>query len=107
VCADARPDGRPFTGSAIRRRAQRFWAAAGIDPIGLHEARHTCASTWIAAGVNAKALSTYLGHANISVTFDRCGHLIPGGEDAALALIDAFYAAATDTRTDTRTPETA
>jgi integrase len=31
----------------------------------------------IAAGVNAKALSTYMGHANISITLDRYGHLMP------------------------------
>jgi integrase len=28
----------------------------------------------IAAGVNAKALSTFMGHANISITLDRYGH---------------------------------
>ena len=37
----------------------------------------------IAAGVNAKALSTYMGHANISITLDRYGHLMPGSEDEA------------------------
>jgi hypothetical protein len=30
----------------------------------------------IAAGANAKALSTYLGHANIAITMDRYGHLV-------------------------------
>jgi integrase len=34
---------------------------AGFKPITLHEARHTFASLMIAAGVNAKALSTYMG----------------------------------------------
>jgi site-specific recombinase XerD len=37
-----------------------------MNRIGMHEARHTYASFMIAAGVNAKALSTYMGHANIS-----------------------------------------
>jgi integrase len=101
-----RPDGRPFSNSVATQRAKRFWKAAGLAPIGLHEARHTCASTWIAAGVNAKAISTYLGHANIATTFDRYGHLMPGGEDVALVLIDAFHAA-TDTATDTSTRENA
>jgi site-specific recombinase XerD len=32
----------------------------------------------IAAGVNAKALQAFMGHANISVTLDRYGHLMPG-----------------------------
>jgi len=32
----------------------------------------------IAAGVNAKALATYLGHSSITITLDRYGHLMPG-----------------------------
>ena len=44
----------------------------------------------IAAGVNAKALSTYMGHANISITLDRYGHLMPGNEDEAASLLDAY-----------------
>ena len=47
----------------------------------------------IAAGVNAKALSTYMGHANISITLDRYGHLFPGSEDEAAELLDAYLAA--------------
>jgi hypothetical protein len=37
----------------------------------------------IAAGVNAKALSTYMGHANIAIALDRYGHLMPGSEEEA------------------------
>ena len=44
----------------------------------------------IAAGVNAKALSTYMGHANIAITLDRYGHLMPGNEDQAAGLLDAY-----------------
>jgi integrase len=44
----------------------------------------------IAAGVNAKALSAYLGHASIAITFDRYGHLMPGNEEEAGLLLDAF-----------------
>ncbi len=54
-------------------RAKRAWKRAGLDPIGLHECRHTFASLMIAAGVNAKALSTYMGHATIGITLDRYG----------------------------------
>ncbi len=59
-------------------------------PITLHECRHTFASLMIAAGVNAKALSTYMGHANIAITFDRYGHLMPGNEEQAAGLLDAY-----------------
>ncbi len=61
-----------------------------LVPIGLHEARHTFASLMIAAGVNAKALSTYMGHSSITITLDRYGHLMPGNEDEAAQLLDAY-----------------
>jgi integrase len=44
----------------------------------------------IAAGVNAKALSTYMGHSSITITIDRYGHLMPGNEKEAANLLDAF-----------------
>ena len=44
----------------------------------------------IAAGVNAKALATYMGHASMTITLDRYGHLMPGNEDEAAALLDAY-----------------
>jgi hypothetical protein len=47
----------------------------------------------IAAGVNAKALSTFMGHANISITLDRYGHLMPGSEEQAAGLLDSYLAA--------------
>jgi integrase len=43
--------------------------------------------------VNAKALSTFMGHANISITLDRYGHLMPGSEAEAAGLLDAYLSA--------------
>jgi integrase len=60
------------------------------EPLGFHEGRHTYASIAIAAGLNAKTLSTYLGHATITFTLDRCGHLMPGSEVEARAMLDAY-----------------
>lgn len=74
----------------ITKRADDAWSAADLERITLHEARHTYASLMIAAGVNAKALSTYMGHANISITLDRYGHLMPGNEAEAATLLDAY-----------------
>ena len=92
--AFAREGGRPFSGTALRQRALRAWKAAGLDPITPHECRHTFASVWIAAGAGAKALSTFMGHANIAITLDRYGHLMPGSEDEAVGLVDAYLARA-------------
>ncbi len=47
----------------------------------------------IAAGVNAKALQTYMGHASVSITLDRYGHLMPGSEAEAASLLDAYLTA--------------
>jgi integrase len=80
----------PFEPSTVRRRALAAWKAAGLAPIGLHECRHTFASLMIAAGVNAKALSSYMGHASVTITYDRYGHLMPGNEGEAAQLLDAY-----------------
>lgn len=48
------------------------------------------ASLMIAAGVNAKALSTYMGHASVTITYDRYGQLMPGNEAEAASLLDEY-----------------
>ncbi len=84
----------PFVPSNLWRRAQRAWKRDSLKPIGLHEARHTFASVLIAAGVNAKAITTYMGHASIQTTYDLYGKLMPGSESEAAALVDAYLARA-------------
>jgi integrase len=83
------PGGRP---NVIHMKAR----ADALEPITLHEARHTCASLLIAAGVNAKALSVIMGHSTITMTFDTYGHLMPGGLDEARAATDAYLAQLAD-----------
>ena len=80
----------PLSYSSLRERARTDWDNAKLEPIGLHDCRHTYASLMIAAGVNAKALSTYMGHTSITITLDRYGHLMPGNEREAASLLDAF-----------------
>jgi integrase len=82
--------GKPFQAATIYRRADRAWEAQALGQLRLHQARHTYASFMIADGVNAKALSSFMGHSSIKVTFDLFGHLMPGTEAAAAALLDTF-----------------
>jgi integrase len=82
---------RPVHPTSLRESVAKAWRPAKqLDPLGFHEARHTAASMFIAAGLNAKTISTLLGHASIAITFDRYGHLMPGSEDEARTLIDAY-----------------
>ena len=81
-------DGRVFASDRqVRAQAERARRSAGptraSSALTLHDARHTYASLMIAAGVNAKALSTFMGHANIAITLDLYGHLMPGSEAEA------------------------
>jgi integrase len=87
----------PFVISTTIKHADKRWETAQVERITMHEARHTFASLMIAAGVNAKALSTYMGHANISITLDLYGHLMPGNEAEAAGLLDAYLTSASDT----------
>jgi len=80
----------PFQATVVYRRADKAWEKAGLGRLRLHQARHTYASFMIAAGVNAKALSAFMGHSSIKVTFDLYGHLMPGSEAEAAALLDTY-----------------
>jgi integrase len=101
----------PFVPTTVRSRARKAWADANerlaeeaeragreiapgelYVPLTPHEARHCAASYLIAAGLNAKELSVYIGHSDVRTTFNRYGHLMPGGERAAVAKLDAFLA---------------
>jgi integrase len=84
--------GRPEWVCRAGRRARERWEARRLPVLTMHECRHVYASHAIAAGVNAKTLSTYMGHANIAITFDLYGHLMPGDEAHAVGLLDAYYA---------------
>jgi len=74
--------------------AYAFAAEAGIHPSELSRwvnGHKVPTRLMIAAGVNAKALSTYIGHANISITLDLYRHLMPGSEDEAAGMLDAYF----------------
>jgi integrase len=108
-----RDDDTPFATSTVSVRASEAWGwkrvpnpdrgklpanvwvkarTDALAPITLHECRHTFASLMIAAGVNPKALQTFMGHSSITVTLDRYGHLFPGSEGEAAVLLDAYLA---------------
>jgi integrase len=86
---------KPFNPSTITLHAKPAWDATGLTPITLHECRHSYAAYMIAAGINTKALSTYMGHSTITITLDRYGHLLPGNENQAAQLLDTWLKTAT------------
>ncbi|MEK6271480.1 MAG: tyrosine-type recombinase/integrase [Actinomycetota bacterium] len=92
--------GQPFSSVASQKRADKAWKAAGLGRVTLHECRHSYASLMIDAGVNSKALQTFMGHSSITVTMDLYGHLLPGSEAEAAALADTYLKAQDDRAAD-------
>ena len=61
-----------------------------LQPITLHECRHTFASLLIDSGANPKAIQNFMGHSKIQTTFDVYGHLLPGSSDEVRQRMDAY-----------------
>jgi integrase len=76
-----------FTWARAKRRA-------GLEGVRWHDLRHTAVALAIEQGAHAKAIQERMGHASVSVTLDRYGHLLPSlGERIAEGLDSAFQAA--------------
>jgi integrase len=65
-----------------------------LNPIGLHECRHTYASFLMAAGYTLRELMEYMGHSSLQAT-ERYVKLLPqpGGPDGAADRLNAYLAA--------------
>ncbi len=64
------------TSGKIGERARQRWAAAAIEPITLHECRHTYASFLMAAGYTLRELMEHMGHSSLQAT-ERYVKLLP------------------------------
>lgn len=71
--------------SAQNWRRAVHWTKTGLGRRP-HDLRHTAASLWIAAGVDIKTVSAWLGHSTAKLTLDTYGHLM--GTDADRAALD-------------------
>jgi len=54
----------PFTPTHVRKQARKAWAAVSLEPIGLHECRHTYVSLMFAAGCSLEEIGDYVGHSS-------------------------------------------
>ncbi len=87
------PDGLVFpNGAGNPVQSSSFWnnhfrpaqQRAGVT-CRFHDLRHTSVSLAIAEGAHPKAIQSRMGHASISVTLDRYGHLFPELDEAIAA----------------------
>lgn len=81
------PTGPSFTGNVFKPALKR----AGLDMgIRIHDLRHTAVALAIKVGAHPKAIQARMGHASISVTLDRYGHLFPEMDEQVAAGLDAL-----------------
>jgi integrase len=94
----------PFTPGAVTQRARKAWAAAAVgtflrgehgalDPIGLHELRHSYVSQMHAAGFSLERIGDYVGHSSTWMTY-RYRHLLAGHEAEAAERFEAYLVGA-------------
>jgi integrase len=62
---------------------------AELHALRFHDLRHTCASLLIAQGAHPKIIQERLGHASITTTMNRYGHLFDGLDAMLIDGLDA------------------
>jgi len=74
----------------VAKRFDRLAKAAGLPRVRFHDLRHSHCAHLIACGRNPKEISRRLGHASVSFTLDRYGHLMPDADAQAAAAVAAL-----------------
>jgi len=64
--------------------------AAGVEPLRIHDMRHTAVALWIAAGASPTDIASRAGHTSVAVVLDRYGHLLPGTDDRVNDALDVL-----------------
>ncbi len=96
--------GVSVTSGRLARRVRKAWTRAvkdarrgghqlNLEPIGLHECRHTYASFLMAAGYTLRELMEYMGHSSLQAT-ERYVKLLPqpAGPEGAADRLNAYLA---------------
>jgi integrase len=101
----------PFYPSTVRARALKAWGwkqvrnleprgpktiwvrarPDALEPLTPHEARHCAASYMIAAGMDWKKITEFLGHSDVRTTYNRYGKVVPEDLGPAAAQLDEYF----------------
>jgi integrase len=66
--------GEPYTPDTLTRMWLKLAKAAGVRPIRLHDARHSCGTAMHLRGVPLAVIAKWLGHADASITARLYAH---------------------------------
>jgi integrase len=76
-------DGSPITPNRLSIWFRSAVRRSGVEPIRLHDLRHTHATILLRRGIPVKVVSVRLGHRNIGITLDTYAHVLPQDDEAA------------------------
>lgn len=74
-----------------KRRKIKPALPSELHGLRFHDLRHTCASLLIAQGAHPKIIQERLGHASITTTMNRYGHLFDGLDATLIDGLDAAH----------------
>ena len=80
-----------MTQSAYGKQLIKHAALAGLDPIRVHDLRHSHVSLLIDMGFSPALIAARLGHEKISITLDIYGHLYPDQQDILAEKLDSIF----------------
>ena len=86
-----RIDGLPLRPNNVTRTWKVVAKRCGLEPIRLHDARHTHATLMLKRNVHPKIVQERLGHASIQMTLDTYSHVAPGIQEAAAKAFDDLF----------------
>lgn len=85
-------DGAPIDPRADWQAWRALCVAAGLEPLRLHDARHTAASLLLVQGVAPRVVMGVLGHSSIQLTLGTYSHVAPElAREAAAAMSRALW----------------
>ena len=75
----------------LQTSLEKIFAKAGIEGATMHTLRHTYATRCFEAGVDIKAVSEQLGHANVKTTYNIYVHLLDDTKEKEIDKLEGIY----------------
>jgi integrase len=97
-------DGQPWRPSLLTGAFSAFIRRLDLPRVRFHDLRHGSISMLLMEGVPVKVVSARAGHATTGITQDIYGHLLPGADKQAAALLHDLMAAGTASLTARKDP---
>lgn len=77
--------------TSLSKANVRFAKEAGLEPIRIHDFRHSHASLLANEGINIQEIARRLGHSNIEITWNTYSHLYPREEERAVQILNKIH----------------